>query len=159
MRVYDPEQVDSPATIKFETSNQFNYFQYEKNIHKAIRENGFVSREELASMFADCRRSYVGDALQVVPDDGYAYVYISHFRSFFYVYTYAYGQIIANALYEEYKKDKKFSEKIKIFLKTGGSMSPEDTFKTIGIDTSRPDFFKKGLEKIEKDLREVEAMF
>jgi oligoendopeptidase F len=138
---------------------QIAYFQYEKNIHKAIREKGFVSREELASMFADCRRSYVGDALQVVPDDGYAYVYISHFRSFFYVYTYAYGQIIANALYEEYKKDKKFSEKIKIFLKTGGSMSPEDTFKTIGIDTSRPDFFKKGLEKIEKDLREVEAMF
>lgn len=138
---------------------QIAYFQYEKNIHKAIKEKGFVSKEELASMFADCRRSYVGDALEVVPGDGYAYVYINHFRSFFYVYTYAYGQIIANALYEEYKKDKKFGEKIKIFLKTGGSMSPEDTFKTIGIDTSRPDFFKKGLEKIEKDLREVERMF
>ena len=138
---------------------QIAYFQYEKNIHKAVKEKGYVSKEEFASMFADCRRSYVGEAVEVVETDGYGYVYINHFRYFFYVYSYAYGQLIANALYEEYKKDKAFGEKIKKFLSAGGSATPEDIFKSIGIDTSKPDFFKKGLKKIEKDLGAVEKMF
>lgn len=146
---------DSVSTI----FAQIAYFQYEKNIHKAVKEKGFVAREEFASMFADCRKSYLGDAVDVVETDGYAYVYISHFRSFFYVYSYAYGQIIAEALYEEYKKDKSFAEKIRKFLSAGGSMSPEDIFKSIGIDTTKPDFFLKGLKKIEKDLTVVEGMF
>jgi oligoendopeptidase F len=110
-------------------------------------------------MFADCRKSYVGEVVDVVETDGYGYVYINHFRYFFYVYSYAYGQLIANALYEEYKKDKSFGVKIKKFLSAGGSASPEDIFKSIGIDTSKPDFFLKGLKKIEKDLGEVEGMF
>ncbi len=138
---------------------QIAYFQYEKNIHKAVKDKGFVSKEEFASMFVDCRKSYAGDAVDVTETDGYGYVYINHFRSFFYVYSYAYGQLIANALYEEYKKDKSFGVKIKKFLSAGGSMSPEDIFKSIGIDTSKPDFFLKGLKKIEKDLDEVEKMF
>ena len=138
---------------------QIAFFQYEKNIHKAVREKGFVSKEEFASMFVECRKSYVGDAVDVTEVDGYGYVYINHFRYFFYVYSYAYGQLIANALYAEYKKDKSFGVKIKKFLSAGGSMSPEDIFKSIGIDTTKPDFFKKGLKKIEKDLDEVEKMF
>lgn len=138
---------------------QIAYFQYEKNIHKAVKEKGFVSKEEFAAMFVDTRKSYLGEAVDVVESDGYAYVYINHFRSFFYVYSYAYGQIIAEALYEEYKKDKSFAVKIKKFLSAGGSMSPEDIFKSIGIDTSKPDFFLKGLKKIEKDLSVVEGMF
>lgn len=138
---------------------QVAYFKYEKNIHKAVREKGFVSKEEFASMFVDCRKSYLGDAVDIIETDGYAYVYISHFRSFFYVYSYAYGQLIAEALYEEYKKDKKFAEKIKKFLSAGGSMSPEDIFKSIGIDTSKPDFFTRGLKKIEKDLEVLEKIF
>ncbi len=138
---------------------QIAYFKYEEKIHEAVNKKGYVSHDEFAEMFAECRRSYVGEAVDVTTLDGYAYVYISHFRSFFYVYTYAYGQLIANALYQEYKKDKKFIIKIKKFLSTGGSMSPEDIFKSIGIDTSKPDFFLKGLKNIENDLNEVEGMF
>jgi len=138
---------------------QIAYFQFEKNIHKAVKEKGFVSKEEFATLFAECRKSYVGDSVDVVETDGYGYVYINHFRYFFYVYSYAYGQLIANALYEEYKKDKSFGVKIKKFLSAGGSDTPEDIFKSIGIDTSKPDFFLKGLKKIEKDLAAVEKMF
>ncbi len=135
---------------------QIAYFQFEKKLHAAVKEKGFVSKEEIASMFVECRKSYLGDAVEVTETDGYAYVYINHFRSFFYVYAYAYGQLIADALYAEYKKDKKFIEKVKKFMMAGGSMSPEDIWKSIGIDTTKPDFFKKGLKAIEKDLEELE---
>jgi len=135
---------------------QIAYFQFEKKLHAAVKEKGFVSKEEIAAMFVECRKSYLGDAVEVAETDGYAYVYIGHFRRFFYVYAYAYGQLIADALYAEYKKDKKFIEKVKVFMKAGGSMSPEDIWKSIGIDTTKPDFFKKGLKAIEKDLEELE---
>lgn len=137
---------------------QIAYFQFEKKLHKAVKEKGYVSKEEIASMFVECRKSYLGDDVEVVERDGYAYVYIGHFRRFFYVYAYAYGQLIANALYAEYKKDKTFIEKVKKFMQAGGSMSPEDIWKSIGIDTTKPDFFKKGIKAIEKDLEELEKM-
>lgn len=135
---------------------QIAYFQFEKKLHAAVKEKGFVSKEEIAAMFVECRKSYLGDAVEVVESDGYGYVYIPHFRYFFYVYAYAYGQLIADALYAEYKKDKTFIEKVKKFMMAGGSMSPEDIWKSIGIDTTKPDFFKKGLKAIEKDLIELE---
>jgi oligoendopeptidase F len=135
---------------------QIAYFQFEKKLHAAVKEKGFVSKEEIATMFANCRKSYLGDAVEVTERDGYGYVYIPHFRYFFYVYAYAYGQLISNALYAEYKKNKSFIEKVKVFMKAGGSMSPEDIWKSIGIDTTKPDFFKKGLKSIEKDLEELE---
>ncbi|MEN9604700.1 MAG: hypothetical protein RJB39_385 [Candidatus Parcubacteria bacterium] len=137
---------------------QIAYFQFEKKLHAAVREQGYVSKENIAKMFADCRRSYIGDAIEITEDDGYGYVYISHFRRFFYVYSYAYGQLIADALYTEYKKDKRFIEKVKKFLRAGGSMSPADIFKSIGIDTTKPDFFKKGLKKLSDDLEKVSKM-
>ena len=137
---------------------QIAYFQFEKKLHAAVKEKGYVSKEEIAHMFVECRKSYLGDAVEVTETDGYAYVYINHFRLFFYVYAYAYGQLIANALYAEYKKDKTFIEKVKKFMQAGGSMSPEDIWKSIGIDTTKPDFFKKGIKAIEKDLEELEKM-
>lgn len=135
---------------------QIAYFQFEKKLHAQVRKKGYVSKEEMAAMFVECRKSYLGDAVEVTETDGYAYVYIGHFRSFFYVYAYAYGQLIADALYAEYKKDKTFIEKVKKFMQAGGSMSPEDIWKSIGIDTTKPDFFKKGLKAIEKDIEELE---
>ncbi len=138
--------------------SQVAYFQFEKRLHAAVKEKGYVSKEEMAEMFADCRRSYTGSSMDVTTDDGYAFVYISHFRSFFYVYSYAYGQLIADALYAEYKKDKSFIKKVKVFLQAGGSMSPTDIFKKLGIDTTKPDFFKKGLDKLEQDIINVEKL-
>lgn len=137
---------------------QTAYFQFEKKLHAAVKEKGYVSKEEMAAMFAECRRSYLGEAVEVTETDGYGYVYISHFRYFFYVYAYAYGQLIANALYAEYKKDKTYIEKVKKFMQAGGSMSPEDIWKSIGIDTTKPDFFKKGIKAIEKDLEDLEKL-
>ncbi len=137
---------------------QIAYFQFEKKLHAAVRAKGYVSKEEMAEMFVECRKSYLGDAVEVVENDGYAYVYISHFRNFFYVYSYAYGQLIADALYAEYKKDKAFIHKVKQFLRAGGSMSPADIFKSIGIDTTKPDFFKKGLKKLKDDLDAIRNM-
>ena len=100
----------------------------------------------------------MGDAVEVTDEEGYFYVYWSHIRRFFYVYTYAYGQIISRALYEKWKEDPSYAKKIKQFLSAGGSMKPEDIFKSIGIDTSKNSFFETGLEGVERDITKLEKL-
>lgn len=137
---------------------QIACFNFELALHEKIRTEGKVSKDTMADLMAGHLKSYLGNTVQVSRDDGYSFVSWSHIRRFFYVYTYAYGQLISRALYEAWKKDHSFSKKIKQFLSVGGSMSPEDIFKSIGIDTTQRSFFEAGLASIEKDIERLERM-
>ncbi len=137
---------------------QIACFNFELELHERIRKEGQVSKEEIAKLMSKHLKSYLGDAVEVTDDDGFFYVYWSHIRRFFYVYTYAYGQIISRALYEEWKKNPEYAKKIKQFLSAGGSMSPENIFKSIGIDTSKSSFFEAGLRGIERDIIKLEKL-
>lgn len=137
---------------------QIAFFNFELELHQKIRTEGQVSKSDIAKLMVKHLKSYLGDAVEVTLDDGYFYVYLSHIRRFFYVYTYAYGQIISRALYERWKKDHNYAKKIKEFLSAGCSLSPEDIFKSIGIDTSKNSFFETGLRGIEKDIIKLEKL-
>lgn len=132
---------------------QVSYFNFEKNLHAGIKEKGSLSSEEIAELFLNSRKKVFGPAFEYTKEDGYGYVAVPHFRYFFYVYAYAYGQLIANVLYAEYKKDKNFLEKIEFFLSAGGSMRPDDVFASIGIDVTKPEFFKTGLNQISQKIK------
>jgi oligoendopeptidase F len=101
--------------------------------------------------------SYMGDAVELNEEDGYLFVYWSHIRRFFYVYSYAYGLLISRTLYEKWKSDKSYKAKIEQFLSAGGSMSPKDIFKSIGINTNEA-FFEAGLKGIEADIIKLEKL-
>ncbi len=138
---------------------QIACFNFELELHKKIRSAGQLSKEDIAALLVQHLKSYLGDAVEVKGDDGYFYVVWTHIRRFFYVYTYAYGQIISRALYEKWKEDPSYGAKVKQFLTSGRSMSPEDIFKSIGIDTSKPSFFEAGIKGIEKDIDRLEKLF
>ncbi len=133
-------------------------FNFELELHQRIRQEGQLSGEEMAKLMSKHLRSYLGDSVEVTDDDGYFFVYWSHIRRFFYVYSYAYGQIISRALFEKWSEDKSYAKKIEQFLHAGGSMSPKDIFKSIGINTSDPNFFLTGLKGIEKDIKKLERL-
>lgn len=137
---------------------QIACFNFELELHKKIRADGQVSAPDIAKLMSKHLQSYLGDSVVMGENDGYSFVYWSHIRRFFYVYTYAYGQLISRALYEKWKQDPSYAEKIKQFLRAGCSMSPEDIFKSIGIDTSSNEFFEAGLRGIEKDIERLEEM-
>ena len=137
---------------------QIACFNFELELHTAVRAEGEVSKEGIAKLMAKHLRSYLGKAVEVTDDDGYFYVYWSHIRRFFYVYSYAYGQLISRALYHEWQRDPAYATKIKQFLSAGRSMSPEVIFKSIGIDTSKPSFFAAGLQSIEQDIDRLEQL-
>jgi oligoendopeptidase F len=137
---------------------QIACFNFELELHNRIRREGQLSKEDIAKLLRKHLESYLGEAFNVTDDDGYYFVSWSHIRRFFYVYTYAYGQLISRALFENWKKDKKYAEKIEKFLSLGGSMTPEEIFKKVGINVKDPKFFESGLKSIEKDIEKLEKL-
>jgi len=137
---------------------QIACFNFEEEMHNTIREKGALSASELRLLMNKHMSSYLGPTFDMKESDGNFFVSWSHIRRFFYVYSYAFGQLVSKALYVNYKKDKKYLEKIESFLKAGGSDSPENIFKSIGIDVTKPSFWKQGIESIERDIDVLEKL-
>lgn len=137
---------------------QAAYFGYEEDIHAAIREKGQITQTDFASIMQKHLQAQLGTTFKITHDDGYLFVRYMHARWFFYVYSYAYGQLISSAMYGYFKQDSNFVQKINKFLSAGGSMSPEDIFKSIGIDTKKSDFWKEGLDTVKADIKILKKM-
>ena len=146
--------VDSIGSI----FRQIACFSFEQAMHDEIRAKGFVPKERLAQLMNEHMSAHTGPAVKYHENSGYLFVRWSHIRNFFYVYSYAHGDLVSKALYANYKKDPKFISKIKQFLSAGASKSPYDIFKEIGIDTSDPKFFEDGLKEIEKNIELLESL-
>jgi oligoendopeptidase F len=117
-----------------------------------------LSAEEIAKTHNKHMSAYMGPITKFDVEDGYFFVNWSHIRNHFYVYSYAYGALVSRALYEKCKVDKSFYAKVDSFMKAGKSMSPEDIFKSIGVDVTDPGFYLAGLKSIEKDIEELEKL-
>jgi oligoendopeptidase F len=145
---------DAIATV----FRQVAAFNYELDMHRQVREKGALSKEEMATIHNKHMKAYLGPLFTMKEDDGYMFVQWPHLRYFFYVYSYAYGELISKALYARYKEDPSYMNEIEKFLSAGGSKSPEQIFKDIGIDTSKPEFFVKGFKSIEEEIKELEHL-
>jgi oligoendopeptidase F len=134
-------------------------FNFEIELHERIKAEGMLSHEEIAKLLAKHLKSYAGPAMKIDDSDGYCFISWPHFRSPFYVYTYAFGELISESLFARYEEDPKFIENIKGFLSAGCSMSPKDIFKThANIDINDMSFFQAGLDSIEADIIKLEKL-
>ena len=131
-------------------------FNFELEMHQQIRTEGQISAERLATLLVKHLQSYLGPAVNLTPDDGYFFVYWSHLRRFFYVYSYAYGRLISRALAAHWHADHRFAKKIDQFLSAGRSLSPKNIFRRLGLDPTNPAFFELGLKSVEKEIEELE---
>jgi len=145
---------DDMATV----FRQIACFNFELELHKTVRSKGWVPKEEIAAILNKHMQSYLGKAVKMNADDGYFFVSWSHIRRPFYVYSYAYGQLISKALLQRTFDDPSFIEKVDAFLAAGQSATPEDIFGSIGIDVRSPAIFKEGLKSIERDVTELEKL-
>jgi oligoendopeptidase F len=137
---------------------QIACFNFEKELHETIRKEGFLSKEKIAELMNKHMQSYLGSAFELAPEDGYFFVNWSHIRNFFYVYSYAFGQIISDALYQRYKADKSKIKDVIEFLSSGSSDSPENIFKKIGIKTDKK-LFESGLNRVKSNIDELKKLW
>jgi oligoendopeptidase F len=149
----DKELIES---LKMESMNdtvntifrQIAFYNFEKELHKNFREKGYLSHKEISDIFVKHMKAYLGDSVN--PDDGmrYGWLYVSHFRRFFYVYTYACGLLVSKYLQKRVREDKEFVNKVKDFLRAGSSKSVKEIFLDMGVDISEKDFWKEGIKAI-----------
>ncbi|HEY1037340.1 MAG TPA: M3 family metallopeptidase [Candidatus Paceibacterota bacterium] len=137
---------------------QIACFNFELDVHNGIREKGSLSAEEIGALHNKNMSMYMGPVTKFTELDGYFAGSWPHIRNFFYVYSYAYGALISRSLYKKCKEDASYFSKVDQFMKSGQSMSPEDIFKSIGVDVMDPSFYKAGLDSIKEDIDKLEKL-
>jgi oligoendopeptidase F len=102
----------------------------------------------------------LGDVFEFMPGYETFWAYIPHFvHSPFYVYAYAFGDGLVNALYAAYADGLPgFEEKYFDMLKAGGSKHHKELLAPFGLDASDPAFWDKGLSMIAGMIDELEAL-
>ena len=133
-------------------------YQFEQEIHKEFREKGYLSKEEIGILFQKNMSAYMGDAVEQSPGSENWWVYWSHIRSFFYVYSYSSGLLISKALQSSVRENPEFINEVKEFLSAGLSDSPKNIFHKLGIDITDKEFWNKGIKEVEDLLEETEKL-
>ena len=133
-------------------------YRFEQELHAVFRTKGYLSKEEIGTLFRKHMAAYMGKAVEQSEGSENWWVYWSHIRYFFYVYSYAGGLLISKALQNSVKRDPAFIEKVKEFLSAGLSDSPKNIFHRLGIDVTDKQFWGKGLDEVEKLLNETELL-
>jgi oligoendopeptidase F len=132
---------------------------FEHLAHTERREQGELSIERIGALWAESQRELLGDAVEVTEGYHSWWSYVPHFiNSPGYVYAYAYGQLLALAVYGRYEEEgERFAPAYLDLLAAGGSKPPEELGRMVGIDLADPGFWDRGLDLVERQLEAAEA--
>jgi len=132
---------------------------FEHLVHTARREEGELPVERINEAWTESQREMLGDSVELT--DGYRtwWSYVPHFISTpGYVYAYSYGQLLALAVYKQYREQGDgFVPHYLEMLGAGGSMSPEELGKIVDCDLTDPEFWNGGLSIVADQLEAAEA--
>ncbi len=133
-------------------------YRFEQDLHAQFRKKGYLSKDEIGALFQRHMAAYMGDAVEQSKGSQNWWVYWSHIRYFFYVYSYAGGLLISKSLQRSVKRDPGFIGGVKEFLAAGLSDSPKNIFAKLGIDIGDPAFWNNGIDEVERLLSEPERL-
>lgn len=132
---------------------------FEAMVHTARRQAGELAVEHFGELWARSQEEMLGDSVEVT--EGYRtwWSYIPHFiHTPGYVYAYAYGQLLALSVYRRYVEEgDAFVPAYVELLAAGGSRSPEELGRIVGVDLADPGFWDGGLTLVEEQLEAAEA--
>ncbi len=138
---------------------QIAFYDFECKLH-AARRKGELTPDDINALWMSVQAESLGPAFEFM--DGYEtfWAYIPHFvHSPFYVYAYAFGDGLVNALYSVYEGGADgFEDKYFEMLKAGGSKHHKELLAPFGLDATDPKFWDKGLSMISGFIDELEAM-
>jgi len=138
---------------------QIAFYDFESKLH-AARRQGELTPDDINGLWMSVQAESLGPAFEFMPGYETFWAYIPHFiHSPFYVYAYAFGDGLVNALYAVYREgDPRFADKYFAMLEAGGSQHHSELLAPFGLDASDPAFWDKGLGLIASMIDELEAM-
>jgi oligoendopeptidase F len=151
------ERIDGAIATVF---RQMAMNRFEHLVHTRRRSEGELSVDRICESWLESQSDLFGDSVSMT--DGYRmwWSYVPHFiNTPGYVYAYAYGQLLALSVYGRYLQEgTDFAPAYLELLAAGGSRSPEELGAMVGIDLADPGFWDAGLDLVETQLREAEAL-
>ncbi|MDE0381754.1 MAG: M3 family oligoendopeptidase [Rhodospirillales bacterium] len=137
---------------------QVAFCAFERRVHEE-RRSGELTPDRLSEHWLAVQSESLGPALRFHDEYRYYWAYIPHFiHAPFYVYAYAFGECLVNALYAVYRAEPAgFEEKYIEMLRAGGSLRHRELLAPFGLDASDPAFWSLGLDVIAGFVDELEA--
>ena len=145
---------DSYATIM----RQAFFALFERKAHKMAAENASV--DEIATAYMENLAAQFGDSIEVSEEFKWEWVSIPHiYHTPFYVYAYAFGQLLVLSLYKQFKEEgESFKPRYLKLLSAGGSEAPEKILQEAGIDIRDANFWQGGFEVIKDLVAQLEEL-
>ena len=138
---------------------QIAFYDFECKLHAARRE-GELTPEDIGALWMSVQGESLGPAFEFMDGYEHFWAYIPHFvHSPFYVYAYAFGDCLVNALYAVYQESESgFQDRYIEMLRAGGTKRHKELLAPFGLDASDPVFWQRGLDLISGFVDELERM-
>lgn len=145
---------DAYATIM----RQVFFALFERQAHEMVIQGAAV--DELSAAYMENLKLQFGDAVDVSEEFRWEWVSIPHiYQVPFYVYAYAFGQLLVLSLYQQYKTEgETFKPRYLKILSSGGSAAPAKILAEAGVDIYRADFWQGGFDAVRRMIDQLEAI-
>ncbi len=138
---------------------QIAFYRFETLLHDE-RRKGELLPERIGAIWREVQTESLGPAFEFTPEYDVFWSYVPHFiHTPFYVYAYAFGDCLVNAMYGVFQGGYRgFQEKYLEMLRAGGTKRHKELLAPFGLDASDPAFWKKGLDVIAGFIDELETV-
>ena len=143
---------------------QIAFHNFETKLHDG-RAKGELTPDEISDIWMETQRAALGPAIRIGDDYRPVWGYVPHFvHTPFYVYAYAFGDCLVNALWQSYQSAQKegdaagFVDRYKQLLQAGGTERYDVALARFGLDASQPAFWSMGLDMISGMIDELEGL-
>jgi len=145
---------DSYATIM----RQAYFALFEREAHAKIASGASV--DELSDLYMENLKDQFGDSVDISEDFRYEWLVVPHiYHTPFYVYAYAFGQLLVLSLYNRYREQgANFIPGYIEILAAGGSDAPVRILEKAGIDVHSSEFWQGGFDVVKDLLTRLEAL-
>jgi oligoendopeptidase F len=151
--------LDEAGMTVFQVSARFWFEQY---LYDAITKKEYLDGQTICKYWIAGRNKVYGDSVDFFKELDWEWTMKPHYFMTglrFYNYPYVYAQLFVYALYQKYKAEgKSFIPKFKKLLGSGGNLSPEDLGKMVGLDITKPQFWKLGIKQYEDFVNQLEKL-
>lgn len=131
---------------------------FERQAHQMINKGATV--DELSEAYFDNLHQQFGDAIDVSDEFRWEWVSVPHiYQTPFYVYAYAFGQLLVLSLYQQFKSEgESFKPRYLRLLSAGGSQAPDKILSDAGINMHSAEFWQGGFAVIRSLIDQLAAI-
>jgi oligoendopeptidase F len=131
---------------------------FERQAHALIKEGASIN--DLSKAYQQNLQQQFGEAVELSDEFRWEWVSIPHiYHTPFYVYAYAFGQLLVLSLYRQFREEGEYFKPRYIeILSAGGSDSPASILSRAGIDIYRDAFWQGGFDVVSGLIGQLEVL-